>query len=108
MKFRFSPAAREHLIRIWQQAGSSPATADSYIADLIEVLQTAGGALPFEPLCADIAEGLLFVRVRNHVIFLRALSPEEMGVVAVLSAGTCASHHLECGHSRCHRRLLRV
>lgn len=101
MEYKISPSAREHLIRIRQDSGLSPEAADAYLAKILEVLQGSDDMLPTKHVCGDLAESIRLVRIHDHVIFLRPLDSEVLGIVAVLHASACTSMNLECRHARC-------
>ena len=102
MKVKICPPAREHLISVWHDTRRYRPRADEYIAQLLSGLENTDQAPPLEYLCADLAENVAFVRYEGHIIFLRALKEDELGIVAVLRASACESM-LTCGHARCQK-----
>lgn len=103
MQIRICPSAREHLIRAWMDASQFHHDADAYILDLLSAVKGSVGSTAWSPVCSDFAEDLLFVRCRNHLVFLRVLGREEIGVVAVLNVHACAGHNFNCAHAQCQR-----
>lgn len=101
MPVKISPSAREHLIQIWLDARSFNKDADAYINGLLHAVEAACVSAHYTHLCADIAGNVLFLRYWDHIIFLRALEEETIGVVAVLHRSACAGIDFPCAHARC-------
>ena len=87
MAARIFHAAKERLIEIWDYTERTwgEEQADLYVRDLVDAINDAHLVRhTWRPVLDRALVGVFFFRHRYHYIFFRELSPEDLGVIAIL------------------------